>query len=152
MDRGLSVAEGLAGSRALPVVVVAALTISTVHTDIEITPPLYFVAAWLATRIDLTPELLRASSLFAGRRRSRSPTRSACAGPCPLAIAGSRHERIRASSGRPRWSTLSALRRENDIVGAEAPQQRDALDRALGRGGEPQRALRSEVGHHSELG
>ena len=40
--------------------------VSTVHTDAEITPPLYFVASWLATRIDLTPELLRAPSLIAG--------------------------------------------------------------------------------------
>jgi mannosyltransferase len=40
--------------------------ISTVDTDAEITPPLYFVATWLATRIDLTPELLRAPSLIAG--------------------------------------------------------------------------------------
>jgi mannosyltransferase len=40
--------------------------ISMVHTDAEITPPLYFVASWLATRIDLTPELLRAPSLLAG--------------------------------------------------------------------------------------
>jgi uncharacterized membrane protein len=29
-------------------------------------PPLYFVLAWLATRIDLTPELLRAPSILAG--------------------------------------------------------------------------------------
>jgi hypothetical protein len=40
--------------------------ISTVHTDAEITPPLYFVLAWLATRIDLTPELLRSPSFVAG--------------------------------------------------------------------------------------
>ncbi len=40
--------------------------ISTVHTDAEITPPLYFVASWLTTRIDLTPELLRAPSMIAG--------------------------------------------------------------------------------------
>jgi 4-amino-4-deoxy-L-arabinose transferase-like glycosyltransferase len=40
--------------------------ISTVHTDAEITPPLYFVLAWLTTRIDLTPELLRAPSFLAG--------------------------------------------------------------------------------------
>ena len=40
--------------------------ISVVHTDAEITPPLYFAAAWLTTRIDLTPELLRAPSLLAG--------------------------------------------------------------------------------------
>lgn len=40
--------------------------VSTVHSDQEITPPLYFVAAWLAARIDLTPELLRVPSLLAG--------------------------------------------------------------------------------------
>jgi dolichyl-phosphate-mannose-protein mannosyltransferase len=40
--------------------------ISIVHTDSEITPPLYFVATWLTTRIDLAPELLRAPSLVAG--------------------------------------------------------------------------------------
>jgi hypothetical protein len=40
--------------------------VSVVHTDAEITPPLYFVLSWLATRIDLTPELLRAPSLIAG--------------------------------------------------------------------------------------
>ena len=40
--------------------------ISIVHTDAEITPPLYFVAAWLTTRIGLTPELLRLPSLVAG--------------------------------------------------------------------------------------
>ncbi len=40
--------------------------VSTVHTDAEITPPLYFVMGWLTTRIDLTPELLRAPSLVAG--------------------------------------------------------------------------------------
>jgi hypothetical protein len=40
--------------------------VSIVHTDAEITPPLYFVASWLTTRIDLTPGLLRAPSLVAG--------------------------------------------------------------------------------------
>lgn len=40
--------------------------VSIVHTDAEITPPLYFVASWLTTRIDLTPEMLRAPSLLAG--------------------------------------------------------------------------------------
>lgn len=40
--------------------------VSIVHTDAEITPPLYFILAWLTTRIDLTPELLRAPSLLAG--------------------------------------------------------------------------------------
>jgi uncharacterized membrane protein len=40
--------------------------ISTVHSNAEITPPLHFIAAWLATRIDLTPELARAPSVLAG--------------------------------------------------------------------------------------
>lgn len=40
--------------------------LSSVHGDTEITPPLYFVATWLTTRIDLSPELLRAPSLLAG--------------------------------------------------------------------------------------
>jgi Dolichyl-phosphate-mannose-protein mannosyltransferase len=40
--------------------------VSTVHGDQEITPPLYFLLAWITTRIDLTPELLRAPSLLAG--------------------------------------------------------------------------------------
>src|SRR4051812_920131 len=40
--------------------------ISTVHTDAEITPPLYFALAWLSTRISFSPELLRAPSLIAG--------------------------------------------------------------------------------------
>src|SRR5215218_3094953 len=40
--------------------------VSTVHSDAEITPPLYFVLAWLTTRLDLTPELLRAPSFLAG--------------------------------------------------------------------------------------
>jgi hypothetical protein len=40
--------------------------VSTVHSDAEITPPLFFVTAWLSTQIDLTPELLRAPSLLAG--------------------------------------------------------------------------------------
>jgi mannosyltransferase len=40
--------------------------VSTVHSDAEITPPLFFVAAWLATQIDLTPELARLPSLIAG--------------------------------------------------------------------------------------
>ena len=40
--------------------------ISVVHTDAEITPPLSFVASWITTRIDFTPELLRAPSLVAG--------------------------------------------------------------------------------------
>jgi mannosyltransferase len=40
--------------------------VSTVHGDAEITPPLYFVAAWVTTQFDLTPQLLRAPSLVAG--------------------------------------------------------------------------------------
>jgi hypothetical protein len=40
--------------------------LSTVYSNAEITPPLSFVAAWLTTQVDLTPELLRASSLLAG--------------------------------------------------------------------------------------
>ncbi len=40
--------------------------VSTVHTDAEITPPLYFALAWLTTQPGLTPELLRAPSLVAG--------------------------------------------------------------------------------------
>jgi Dolichyl-phosphate-mannose-protein mannosyltransferase len=40
--------------------------ISTVHSDAEITPPLYFVLAWLTTRLDLTVEMLRAPSFLAG--------------------------------------------------------------------------------------
>lgn len=40
--------------------------ISTVHTDAEITPPLYFALAWLSTRISLAPEWLRMPSLIAG--------------------------------------------------------------------------------------
>jgi hypothetical protein len=40
--------------------------ISMVHTDAEITPPLYFALAWLATRIAVTAGLLRAPALIAG--------------------------------------------------------------------------------------
>ncbi len=40
--------------------------VSVVHTDAEITPPLSFLLSWLTTRIDLTPELLRAPALVAG--------------------------------------------------------------------------------------
>ena len=40
--------------------------VSVVHTDAEITPPLFFVLAWLTTRPGLTAELLRAPSLIAG--------------------------------------------------------------------------------------
>ena len=39
---------------------------STVHGDAEITPPLYFLAAWLATQFDSAPELTRFPSLLAG--------------------------------------------------------------------------------------
>jgi Dolichyl-phosphate-mannose-protein mannosyltransferase len=40
--------------------------VSTVHSNAEITPPFYFITAWLTTRVDLSPELLRAPSLLAG--------------------------------------------------------------------------------------
>jgi Dolichyl-phosphate-mannose-protein mannosyltransferase len=40
--------------------------VSYVHTDVEVTPPLYFMASWLTTRIDLTNGLARAPSLAAG--------------------------------------------------------------------------------------
>jgi len=40
--------------------------VSTVHTDAEITPPLFFVLSWLSTRVDLSPEWLRLPSLAAG--------------------------------------------------------------------------------------
>jgi 4-amino-4-deoxy-L-arabinose transferase-like glycosyltransferase len=40
--------------------------VSTVHSDAEITPPLYFVAAWLTTQIHNSAELLRAPSIVAG--------------------------------------------------------------------------------------
>jgi 4-amino-4-deoxy-L-arabinose transferase-like glycosyltransferase len=40
--------------------------VSIVQDKIEITPPLYFVAAWLTTQVDVSPELLRAPSLLAG--------------------------------------------------------------------------------------
>lgn len=39
---------------------------SIVHTNAEITPPLSFALAWLSTRVDLTPEMLRLPSLAAG--------------------------------------------------------------------------------------
>ncbi len=38
----------------------------TVHSDAEITPPLYFLLAKLATYIAVTPEMLRLPSLLAG--------------------------------------------------------------------------------------
>ncbi len=40
--------------------------ISTVHSNAEITPPLYFVASWLTTQAGHAPELVRAPSLIAG--------------------------------------------------------------------------------------
>src|SRR5881628_3015036 len=40
--------------------------ISTVHSDAEITPPLFFALSWLATRAGETAELLRLPSLVAG--------------------------------------------------------------------------------------
>jgi 4-amino-4-deoxy-L-arabinose transferase-like glycosyltransferase len=40
--------------------------ISTVHTDAEITPPLFFALSWLATRIDFTAEMLRLPSYVGG--------------------------------------------------------------------------------------
>src|SRR5215212_9887225 len=41
-------------------------TVAIVHTDVEITPPLYFALTWLATRLGDTGVLLRAPSLVAG--------------------------------------------------------------------------------------
>jgi hypothetical protein len=40
--------------------------IGTVHTDAEITPPLYFALAWLTTLPDMSAGLLRAPALIAG--------------------------------------------------------------------------------------
>jgi hypothetical protein len=40
--------------------------IDTVHTTAEITPPFSFILSWLATRIDLTPEMLRLPALVGG--------------------------------------------------------------------------------------
>lgn len=40
--------------------------ISVVSTDAEITPPLYFVASWLTTQVELNAQMLRAPSLLAG--------------------------------------------------------------------------------------
>jgi 4-amino-4-deoxy-L-arabinose transferase-like glycosyltransferase len=40
--------------------------IAAVHTDAEITPPLYFAASWLTTQLGLDPLLVRAPSLIAG--------------------------------------------------------------------------------------
>ncbi|GAC1440918.1 MAG: hypothetical protein NVSMB51_20790 [Solirubrobacteraceae bacterium] len=51
---GLHSVHGIAGVVAL------------VHTDAEITPPLYFVLAWIAIQFGHAPELVRAPSLLAG--------------------------------------------------------------------------------------
>ena len=40
--------------------------LSTVHSNAEITPPLSFVVAWLATQVDVSGEALRVPSLIAG--------------------------------------------------------------------------------------
>jgi hypothetical protein len=40
--------------------------VSTVHTDAEITPPLYFVLSWATAKLGHAPELVRAPSLVAG--------------------------------------------------------------------------------------
>jgi dolichyl-phosphate-mannose-protein mannosyltransferase len=40
--------------------------VSTVHTNAEITPPLYFVLSWLSTKAGHGPEWVRAPSLLAG--------------------------------------------------------------------------------------
>jgi len=40
--------------------------LSTVHSNAEITPPLSFVAGWLAARIHESPEMVRLPSLLAG--------------------------------------------------------------------------------------
>jgi 4-amino-4-deoxy-L-arabinose transferase-like glycosyltransferase len=40
--------------------------LSTVHSNAEITPPLSFVAGWLAAQIDASPETVRLPSLLAG--------------------------------------------------------------------------------------
>jgi mannosyltransferase len=40
--------------------------LSTVHSNAEITPPLYFVASWLTTQISHSPELVRLPSLVVG--------------------------------------------------------------------------------------
>lgn len=40
--------------------------LSTVHSDAEITPPLYFVLGWATTQFGHAPELVRAPSLVAG--------------------------------------------------------------------------------------
>ncbi|OJU95112.1 MAG: hypothetical protein BGO23_10535 [Solirubrobacterales bacterium 67-14] len=40
--------------------------LSTVHSDAEITPPLYFVLAWLSVKLGSAPELVRLPALIAG--------------------------------------------------------------------------------------
>jgi hypothetical protein len=40
--------------------------ISTVHTDAEITPPLFFALSWMFAQLGHAPELIRAPSLIAG--------------------------------------------------------------------------------------
>lgn len=40
--------------------------LSTVHSNAEITPPLYFALSWITTGIDPAPEMVRAPSLVAG--------------------------------------------------------------------------------------
>jgi len=41
-------------------------TVSVVHSDAEITPPLYFLLAWLTTHLGSSPELVRLPALIAG--------------------------------------------------------------------------------------
>lgn len=41
-------------------------TVSVVHGDAEITPPLYFLLAWLTTHLGSAPELVRLPALVAG--------------------------------------------------------------------------------------
>lgn len=41
-------------------------TITTVATDAEISPPLYFVLAWLSTKLSAAPEMVRLPALIAG--------------------------------------------------------------------------------------
>lgn len=41
-------------------------TLSTVSSDAEISPPLYFILAWLMSKIGSAPELIRVPSLIAG--------------------------------------------------------------------------------------
>lgn len=41
-------------------------TVSLVHSDAEITPPLYFVLAWFTTQLGSAPDLVRVPALLAG--------------------------------------------------------------------------------------